>query len=362
MGDAFVIDSDRPGGAQRVTYDLVKEIHKSDCTHRLLYFREALESPAPFVRNIYIYGLSARYVADKIERLIARILGRPYRFLMSPFYSYQLYRQIKQDAFGKIYLVSDVAFSHFWFLKYLHPNVVIILHSKKSIQYRIQKSRFLKLLFRWSVAGVPLIAISKSIADDLSLFDMPGAQVSIRYNFTDYDRVIELAAQTHHSQMPESPFYLYVGRLSGEKNLEELISQFITSGSKSTLVLCGDGPARADLEHFVRTKDIDNVLFMGHVDNPYPLIKEAKALLLNSRREGFPTVVKEALLLDTPVISNRSFYELEDLLGPANIRFIACQGNPMCQIIFNIEAGNLFFEVKATNISKYSVGDVNAFR
>jgi glycosyltransferase involved in cell wall biosynthesis len=361
MADAFVIDSDRPGGAQRVTYDLVKEIYKKDHNHRLIYFREMTGDPMPFTRNVYIFGLSARNLLDKLERTVARVFGRFYRFLLSPLYSYQLYRQIKSDNFNTVFLVSDVAFSHFWFLKYLHPNVSIILHSKKSIQYSINKYPLSKLLFRWSVSGIPLIAISKSIAGDLALFHMPDAEVSIRYNFTDYDRIKLLATEALHPSLREGSYYLYLGRLSSEKNIEELILQFTKSVSKSVLIICGDGPENARLKEMVKTLCVNNILFLGHINNPYPIIKGAKALMLNSIREGFPTVIKEALLLDTPVISNRSFFELEDLLGPSNSRFIVDPENSISKIVSAIDSGELVFDVQSANINKYAFGGINAF-
>ena len=47
----------------------------------------------------------------------------------------------------------------------------------------------------------------------------------------------------------------------------------------------------------------DKVFFIGSVKNPYPYIKAAKFLVLCSLYEGLPTVLIEALILQTPIIS-----------------------------------------------------------
>jgi len=47
----------------------------------------------------------------------------------------------------------------------------------------------------------------------------------------------------------------------------------------------------------------DHVLFHGFKSNPYPYFREADLFVLSSRKEGFPNVVLEALLLGTPVVA-----------------------------------------------------------
>ena len=50
---------------------------------------------------------------------------------------------------------------------------------------------------------------------------------------------------------------------------------------------------------------VKNVHFLGNQSNPYPYIKHSDCLLLTSIYEGLPTVVFEALILHTPVLTTR---------------------------------------------------------
>ena len=47
----------------------------------------------------------------------------------------------------------------------------------------------------------------------------------------------------------------------------------------------------------------DKCILLGAKDNPYPYLRSADLFVLTSRYESYPTVINEALVLDTPVIS-----------------------------------------------------------
>ena len=86
------------------------------------------------------------------------------------------------------------------------------------------------------------------------------------------------------------------------------------------LLLLGDGALRAslcricsklDLSVFEVGNDLptgsEQVYLLGFEENPYPLIKHAKLLLMTSRWEGLPIALLEAMCLGVPaVVSNCS--------------------------------------------------------
>ncbi|KFJ87792.1 hypothetical protein IJ23_08285 [Vibrio sp. OY15] len=92
--------------------------------------------------------------------------------------------------------------------------------------------------------------------------------------------------------------FLYVGRLSYEKNLSLLVDAFKSSRHKLTLV--GDGPLRNELEF----NSPNNVKFLGYLNNNelHTVYSKHHVLILPSLSEPWGLVVEEALSLGLPVI------------------------------------------------------------
>ncbi len=83
-----------------------------------------------------------------------------------------------------------------------------------------------------------------------------------------------------------------------------LIDAYIRSAIKQKLLLIGEDSIEESIKDKINQEGIeDRVLLKGYMDNPYPYIKDAKALVLASNAEGLPTVLIEALILGTPVVS-----------------------------------------------------------
>jgi glycosyltransferase involved in cell wall biosynthesis len=92
----------------------------------------------------------------------------------------------------------------------------------------------------------------------------------------------------------EGPIFLYVGRVSVEKNVEA----FLTANLVGTKVVVGDGPARADLE--ARFKDAK---FLGAKfgDELAACYANADVFVFPSYTDTFGLVILEAMATGTPV-------------------------------------------------------------
>ncbi len=103
--------------------------------------------------------------------------------------------------------------------------------------------------------------------------------------------------------------YLYLGRLTEQKGVRNLLSSYQASQRKYPLVVAGTGPLRENLERDYRA---ENVKFVGAVSGEQKdrLFSNAAALIVPSKRtvsgrsEGTPTVVLEALSRGVPVIAS----------------------------------------------------------
>lgn len=97
-----------------------------------------------------------------------------------------------------------------------------------------------------------------------------------------------------------------MGRLELQKGFDILIKAFsaYTLKNSAKLLIIGEGSERKELEGLSGEFGIKrDVLFAGHQDNPYPLLKKCDLFILSSRYEGFPNALLEAMALGLPVIA-----------------------------------------------------------
>lgn len=149
-----------------------------------------------------------------------------------------------------------------------------------------------------------VVAVSGGVADDLvECFDVSPARLSVIGNPIDAKRLQALAGAEPSIDLP-SAYLLGVGRLVPNKNFALILDALAATPEAPDLVLLGQGPEEGALrEQAARLGISDRVTFGGYVDNPYPIIKGARALISASRAEGFPNTLIEALALGCPVVA-----------------------------------------------------------
>ena len=152
-------------------------------------------------------------------------------------------------------------------------------------------------------------------------------------NFVDYQEIDRKLNEDFKLDFNlQQKYFLTVCRLAEEqKDVKTLIEAFSLYKGEEKLVIAGDGPDRKFLEDFCIQKNLkDKVIFLGMVDNPFHLMKNAQAFILSSKVEGFGLVLVEALYCGTKVISSN------------------CPTGPS-QILLNGDAGELF---KISNVKE----------
>lgn len=102
---------------------------------------------------------------------------------------------------------------------------------------------------------------------------------------------------------------LWVGRMVDVKGLDTLIAAFDQAHQREPdlhLLLVGDGPRRSVVENDVKQRDlVESVTFVGprhHSELP-DWYRAADAILLSSRSEGLPNVLREAVACGRPFVS-----------------------------------------------------------
>ncbi len=107
--------------------------------------------------------------------------------------------------------------------------------------------------------------------------------------------------------------YVVVGSIQRGKRQEDAIravGELARGGVPAELVIVGvdgDSAYRTYLNELIREQGLESLVrFVGYVDSPYSLIRQATALVSCSVFESFGRVVVEAMLLGVPVIGASS--------------------------------------------------------
>lgn len=126
-------------------------------------------------------------------------------------------------------------------------------------------------------------------------------------------------------------FFLSVGRLSEQKNFLFMIDAYklaLEKGVNWPLIIIGDGNLKTALNQKIRSLKLeDQVILLGHKDNPYPYIRHASSFLLSSDYEGFGIVLVEAMILGCPIISTNCKVGPSDILEHGNLGLLTKVGD-----------------------------------
>lgn len=100
-----------------------------------------------------------------------------------------------------------------------------------------------------------------------------------------------------------------VARLSYEKGIDRLITAFkkINDEFKDTkLIIVGQGPEKNNLLNLTKELNLESsIIFLGYLENPYPVMKNLDIFVLPSRYEGQGIAILEALALNIPIVSTK---------------------------------------------------------
>ena len=105
----------------------------------------------------------------------------------------------------------------------------------------------------------------------------------------------------------EKTTFISVGRLEKVKGYDRLIEAVSSMERKDfQVIIIGDGTQRNGLQRMIKENDLsERVTLLGSLDNPYPYIKAADALICSSYEESFGFALVEAMCLRTPVITTK---------------------------------------------------------
>ncbi|WP_434980321.1 glycosyltransferase [Daejeonia sp. YH14] len=103
------------------------------------------------------------------------------------------------------------------------------------------------------------------------------------------------------------PVFVTVGRLHSRKGhhlLMEAHARLLKDGFPHTIFVIGDGEEKENLENQAKKLGVkDSFILLGSLLNPYPYVKNADFFIMPSESEGWPLIIADTLILQTPIIS-----------------------------------------------------------
>lgn len=282
----FIVADLYGGGAEKVLLNTASLLQKSGADVTLYTLRDRIEHSIP--DNIKPISLN---IANRFTKTISNVF-------IEKFQAYLIQEKIKK-------LSPDVIIScacdkitrhlpetlniYYW----VHGNVTSF--AKNNTKGYEKFKRFYN--------GKKLICVSHGIANDI-LHNVKATPKSCQviYNPFDIEKIQSLANEPFSK--PFDKYFIHVGTFEERKRHDRLLQAYQLSGVDTPLVLMGKGERRPHIEAMIEEMNLTSkVKIIDFQKNPYPYIKAAQALILTSDAEGLPTVLIEALICHTPVIS-----------------------------------------------------------
>ncbi|QFT85196.1 N-acetylgalactosamine-N,N'-diacetylbacillosaminyl-diphospho-undecaprenol 4-alpha-N-acetylgalactosaminyltransferase [Halomonas sp. THAF12] len=302
----FLIDQLASGGAPRSVIKVARALNDSGVRVTLIALSDRVRLPIPEGVEVHTVPFAPKGRWQKLQRyrLHARRLDA---FLEAQGHRYDLVVSNLHQA-HQVTTRSSLA-DRAWLCIRSDPWQELL--SNKEGWRRHIKQRKVRSLYD----GKRIIALSSTNLESIARIGSRPAASCVIPNVLDVARIRALMAEpVVPASLQDTTYCLYVGRLNfRQKRLDRLLSAYRASRVPHPLVLIGDGD-REGVEKEIEKQGLhDQVLLLGALDNPYPYMKQASALLLASDYEGLPNVLLEALACGTPVVST------DCLSGPRDI-------------------------------------------
>ena len=191
---------------------------------------------------------------------------------------------------------------------------------------------------------------------DLIISNSKKSAKKIFINLNSQPKVLAISNPLKNTQnkisLKKKNYFLYVGRLSKEKGIYELINSFelfYKLNQKYKLMIIGKGQEQNKLKNYIKDKKSKkNIFFLDWKKNLSNYYKYAKIFILPSYFEGFGNVLIEALSYGTPCISTKSDGPVE-ILSNNRYGLIIKNNNPknICSAIEKVLKNYNLFTKKA---------------
>ena len=222
------------------------------------------------------------------------------------------FRKILNDEKPDVVLSFLVKANFLNVLSKLYKNDVPTIISERSMSLFHYGSNWigtiLKKLIKYLYSKADgIIAVSEGVKQSLIQLGVKNERIQVIYN----PQPIEII-QKKMVEKPETivnfnkPTIVTMGRLVPSKGHTTLIKAFklIKQEIDCQLLIIGKGPEKLNLEELSKSLNIEkDVIFLGHLENPFPILFNCDLFIFTSVYEAFGNALVEAMICGLPIIS-----------------------------------------------------------
>lgn len=287
---SFIISDFYGGGAQKVLINTAEGLRLRGHQVRVFTLREKVEHEIPACLEVVNLSVINKFTKAMSNFLVEKIQARVIAKALSVFEP-DIVISCSCDKITRH--IKDYNL-YFW----IHSNSLDTNSSKAGKEKDIKKIRRFYL-------GRKIISVSQGVKNSLVTHaELNPKDISVIYNPFDAEAIRDRAK----AESPDISFeyFIHVGTFEHRKRHDRLLRAYSKSNVTTPLLIVGKGKREEEeyVSKLISELGLKNkVTLLGYHENPFPFIAKAKALLLTSDQEGLPTVLIEALLLHTPVIS-----------------------------------------------------------
>ena len=157
---------------------------------------------------------------------------------------------------------------------------------------------------RWGTSRAAKVrVVNQDVSDLLKKWGVPDDKLQLIYSlYLDFDLLKK------DESIPKKFDAVFCGRFVSNKGIDEIV-RAIAALPNATLLLIGDGPKKPQVEKLVQSLGVQSrVTFTGWLSTNaevYKAIQSAKVFVMNSKSEGGPRVLFEAIALGMPILSTK---------------------------------------------------------
>ena len=305
---AYILTSVEFGGAEKVSFNVLKNINKKEFRVRPIVLLRPWERHNVFIEEIEKENY--QYLSVPVARKDLREGRDCFRIIHCFKILFSILQRERYDVVHTNGYFSDIiAIPACKLLGIPHIATChgFIANNRKLYLYNMLDRLFLRFSNK-------IISVSDGIKHDLIKSGIKESRVIVIENAVEgkYNKKLLLQNRQnkrHQLNIKEKEFVLgYIGRLSEEKGIKYLIeasSLLDKSDLPVKVLIIGDGPQKKELMDFVNEKGIkDKVVFAGFQADIESWLPALDIFVLPSFTEGTPMSLLEAMALGIPVVAS----------------------------------------------------------